>query len=186
MSALTLGQRVDPGEYRRLVDDGIVESDLRVELIEGRVLAMSPKSRAHEKAIAFLARQLFSGTEPERFEVRVASPLTIGSSEPEPDLAVVEHGTPEPNHPASAALVIEVAVSSQERDLMTKPRVYAGAEVPLYWVLDLDSGEVSVHSDPGGGRYRTVRVLGADGRLDGSALGLADIAVADVLAAAHR
>jgi len=37
---------------------------------------------------------------------------------------------PKPNHPATAALAIEVADSSQEHDLLTKPRVYALAGVP--------------------------------------------------------
>jgi Uma2 family endonuclease len=185
-STLFAGQRIDPEEYRRLGDLGVADEEVRVELIHGRALPMSPKSPPHEKAIAFLSRLLMTVTEPEQFAVRVAAPLTIGPSEPEPDLAVVAAGTPEPRHPGSAALVIEVAVSSHERDLITKPGVYAGAGVTVYWVFDLDFNEVVMHADPADGQYRSVHIVGRQGHLDGSVIGLRDLAVADVIAAANR
>ena len=59
--------------------------------------------------------------------VRPQVPLTLGDSEPEPDLAVVtaEEDAKAERHPQAALLVIEVADSSARRDLETKARIYA-------------------------------------------------------------
>jgi Uma2 family endonuclease len=179
------GQRIDPAEYRRLVDEGAFDEDARMELIEGFILPMSPKSREHEHAIEWLNVLLVRSLDLDQYRVRVGSPLTIGGSEPEPDLTVVERGTPEPNHPASAALVIEVAHWSHERDLVTKPRVYASAGVSVYWVVDVDRREVTVHAGPHGDHYQRVNVV-ERGTVDASHVGIRPIVVADLFAAAHR
>src|SRR5437016_3155148 len=119
--------RISPNEYRRLVEAGVFDEDARIELIDGLLVDMSPRTRAHENAIAWLNRYLVLNVDPERYEVRVGAPLTIGMSEPEPDLTVIPYSAPRPHHPATAALVVEVAVSSRRRDLVDKPPIYAQA-----------------------------------------------------------
>lgn len=178
--------RLSAGEYRRLVDAGVFDEDARIELIDGVLVDMSPKTRAHEKAIVWLSRLVMTSIDLGRFDVRIAAPLTLGDSEPEPDLAIVEHGTPEPNHPASAALVVEVAASSHRRDLVEKPPIYAAAGVPRYWVVDLDGRRAVVHAVAREGRYADVRVLGRDGTLEAAELGLPPVPVAELVAAAER
>jgi hypothetical protein len=41
-----------PEEYRPLVGAGVFEEDARVDLIDGFLVAMSPRTRARENAIA--------------------------------------------------------------------------------------------------------------------------------------
>jgi len=176
--------RLSPDEYRRLVEAGVFDEDARVELIAGLLVDMSPKTRAHENAIAWLNRVLLFGVDSARYEVRVAAPLTIGGSEPEPDVAVVERSAPRPYHPATAALVIEVAVSSLVRDLQEKPAVYAGAGIPLYWVVDLEGRRVVTHAEPAGGGYAESAVVAEDGRLAASQIGVSGFSVAELFAAA--
>jgi len=171
-------------EYRRLVEAGVFDEDARVELIEGLLVDMSPKTRAHENAIAWLNRLLVTAIDANLFEVRVAAPLTIGASEPEPDIAVIGRSAPRPNHPATAELVIEVAVSSLQRDLHEKPPIYAQADVPDYWVIDLEARRVVTHSAPDGGRYMQVGVVGAGGELNAQSVTLPAISVAELLSAA--
>jgi Uma2 family endonuclease len=173
--------RMSADDYHRLIDSGSFDEGTRIELIDGLLLDRSPKSPAHERVISFFARRLFTGIDLDRFEVRVGAPLSIGDSEPEPDLIVFGVGTDQPYHPATAALVIEVAVSSQRRDLRTKPAIYARAGVPLYWVVDVDGGRAVAHTDPADGAYRSVEIVT---ELSAPPIGLAPIAVADVLAAA--
>lgn len=43
---------------------------------------------------------------------------------------------------------MEVSESSRRLDLRRKPPIYAGAGVPLYWVIDIGRREVIVHADP--------------------------------------
>jgi Uma2 family endonuclease len=175
--------RLSPEEYHRLIESGGLDEDTRVELIEGLILDMSPKSPAHENVISYLMRRLFAGLDLDRYEIRAAAPLSIGDSEPEPDLIVFEHDVPRPYHPETAALVVEVSVSSQRRDLRVKPSVYAKAGVSMYWVVDLDGQRAVSHSDPVDGVYRHVQVLAERDLLVAPHIGLAPIAVSDVLGA---
>jgi Uma2 family endonuclease len=171
-------------EYHRLIEAGGFDEDARVELIDGLLVDMSPKSPAHENAIAWLLRVLMRSVDLDRFEVRVSAALTTGTSEPEPDIMVIEPDAPRPYHPGTAVLIIEVAVSSQKRDLRHKPPIYAAAGVPDYWVVDLDGRRVVVHGSPRDGGYERVEVVGPNGELVASRLELPPISVAELLAAA--
>ncbi|MEN3283593.1 MAG: hypothetical protein V7607_4733 [Solirubrobacteraceae bacterium] len=171
-------------EYHRLIEAGGFDEDARIELIDGLLVDMSPKSPAHENAIAWLNQLLVLSVDLDRFEVRVTAALTTGTSEPEPDIIVIERDAPRPYHPGTAALIIEVAVSSQARDLRHKPPIYAGAGVPDYWVVDLDGGRVVVHGSPRDGAYGRTEIVGAGGELVASCLDLPPISVAELLAAA--
>ena len=90
-------------------------------------------------------------------------------------------GVADPYHPAGAELVVEVAVSSQRRDLLVKAPRYAAAGVPVYLVVDLDARRVIEHTDPRDGVYRSV---GEVEQLDARLPGVAVLPAADVFAAA--
>ncbi len=177
--------RISLDEYRRLIESGVFDEDARIELIDGLLVDMSPKTRAHENAIAWLNRYLVVNVDPQHYEVRVAAPLTIGTSEPEPDLAVIPDSAPRPHHPASAALVIEVMVSSVTRDLTDKPPLYAQAGIPVYWAFDLEGRRAITHGEPQAGRYAKVDVIAADGELLAPELGL-HVSLPELFAAAAR
>lgn len=177
--------RLSSAEYHQLIESGGLDEDARVELIDGLLCDMSPKTPEHERAIEYLTRVLATTLDHERYRLRPAGPITIGDSEPEPDFAVVERGTPEPYHPASAKLVIEVSVSSRQRDLQVKPPLYASAGVQEYWVIDVERGCAVVHRQPGTDGYGEVVTLGAGEALDGSVVGIGEIGVGAVLAAAE-
>lgn len=155
--------RYSVDEYDELVELGAFE-DQRVELIEGLILDMSPKSERHEAAIRWLLNKWISRTlDPDKHEFAASGSLRLSTSEPEPDIAIVDRDIG-PKHPSSAVLVIEVALSSRERDLTVKPRLYAPA-VKEYWVLDLSRDEMVVHRDPGPDGYRDITVHGRDSEL---------------------
>ena len=96
-------------------------------------------------------------------------------------MTVIERDAAAPYHPATAALVIEVAVNSQRRDLVVKAPRYAAARVPVYLVCDLDARRVIEHTDPSAGGYRSVREVG---RLDPRLAGVTPLDVGDLFAAA--
>ena len=74
----------------------------------------------------------------------------MADSEPEPDLAVVRGPRADYRtaHPATAQLVIEVAVSSIEIDRV-KALIYAEAGVPVYWIVCPQTKQVEVYRKPG-------------------------------------
>ena len=178
--------RLSVDEYHRILEAGGFDEDARVELLGGLLAAMSPKTRAHENAVAWLARWLMQGVDLDVFEVRVASPLTLEDSEPEPDLAVIALNAPRPYHPGTATLIVEIAVSSLRRDLGAKTGLYAHAGVPEYWVLDLDRRRLVVQRDvrPEDGEYAEMVELDQSARVTAAAVALPELAVTDVLAAA--
>ena len=102
--------------------------------------------------------------------MRVSSPLSLAASEPEPDLALIAPRTPRPHHPSTAALVVEVAASSLQRDLERKPAVYSRAGIPDYWVVDLAARRVVVHREPAAAGYASIQTVEATGRIASRAL----------------
>jgi Uma2 family endonuclease len=179
--------RLSADEYHRILEAGGFDEDARVELLGGLLVAMSPKTRAHESAVAWLARWLMQAVDLDVFEVRVASPLTLENSEPEPDLAVIALDAPRPYHPATATLIIEIAVSSLRRDLGTKTDLYGRAGVPEYWVLALDQRRLIVQRDvrPEVGEYAQSIELDESAWVTSTAVALPELAIADVLTAAN-
>jgi Uma2 family endonuclease len=177
--------RMSLDEYHRLIEAGGFDEDARIELIDGLLVDMSPKTAEHENVIAWLNQTLVLAVDRARFEVRIASALTLERSEPEPDVIVIDRDAPRPYHPGSARLVIEVAVSSQRRDLRVKPRLYARAGVPLYWVIDVDRRRAVVHTEPGPDGYASAEMLGPGDELTAPQLGLPAISLAELLAAAQ-
>ena len=160
--------RCSSDEYHQLIEAGGFREGSRVELIGGLLAEMSPRTREHELAVERLADWL-ADRDRGRYRLRTAAPLSLADGdEPEPDIAVIAAGTPQPYHPASAELVIEVAVSSQRRDMLVKAPKYAAAGVGVYLVCDLQTRRVIEHTDPCDGAYRAVREVAAlDSRLPG-------------------
>jgi len=147
--------RLSIDEYHQLVESGGFDEDSRVELIDGLLVDMSPRTPGHENAISRLMDWLIGNLDLSEYQFRITAPLTIGTSEPEPDISIINRPAPTGEHPTHAHLVIEVALSSQERDLVTKPGIYAPA-VDEYWVIDLEQRRVVVHRDPGANGYESV------------------------------
>ncbi|MGI9016961.1 MAG: Uma2 family endonuclease [Euzebya sp.] len=84
----------------------------------------------------------------DQHKVRQGKPLAVdGENEPEPDLAVTDATGPD-QHPSTAALLIEVAQTTQRLDLGEKSQRYAAASVHTYVVLDLPNRRAVVHTGP--------------------------------------
>ncbi len=160
---------------------GGLEEGARFELIDGLLLDMSPKSPEHEKAIRWLTDWIIDHLNRTHHQVMVCGALTIGTSEPEPDLAIIERPAPRREHPSRARLVIEVALSSKERDLELKPDLYAGA-VEEYWVIDLQARHVVVHRDGADGAYHHVDVVTPPEELSAQALDIGQLATGELFA----
>jgi Uma2 family endonuclease len=173
-------------EYHRLIDAGGFDEDARVELIEGLLLEMSPKSPEHENTISRLHLWLVRGLDLDRYELRVSSALTLARSEPEPDLYVIDRDVERPYHPATARLVIEVSVSSLTRDLRVKPGLYAAAGVDEYWVVDVEGRRVVIHREPRASGYEQVEIVDETAAVGVSSLQLPPLAVAELLAPPAR
>jgi len=174
--------RIPLARYHELVDGGLLDDDDRVELIEGVLVAMSPKGPEHDAAIEWLTERFVTELAG-RASVRVQSAITFPEldSEPEPDLVVVARDTPRPRHPSAALLVVEVAVSSLRYDRRVKAPLYARAGIPEYWVVDLAGEAVERFLKPVAGGYADTQRLTAGATLVPQALGAPEVALAELL-----
>lgn len=136
-------------EYDRLTELGFFTGE-RVELIEGRIVKRAPMTSPPATAIGLAADALTPAFGP-GYSARVQMPLVVGDrSEPEPDLAIVAgprraYATA---HPATAALVVEVADSSVEYDRDVKGSLYARANVADYWIVNLPERQIEIYRRP--------------------------------------
>jgi Uma2 family endonuclease len=147
-------------QYLALIDEGMLGPDDRVELLEGVIVSMAPQNVAHAAGV-FRVHQAFQRALGERALVRVQLPLALGKrSVPEPDLAIVSGRVSDFDraHPTTALLVVEVADSSLKQDRLTKRAIYAAAEIPEYWVVNLPDECVEVRRDPEPATRRYARV----------------------------
>jgi Uma2 family endonuclease len=169
--------RLSSAEYRRMVDSGALEG-LRVELLEGLLVDMTPQGERHARVIQRLMRLCSA-----RMDVlRVQMPLAVAEGwVPEPDVALAASDPDPSRHPSTAMLVVEVAVSSQAID-RGKARAYAGAGIPRYWLVDLPREVVLDHTEPTVGRYRLVRQRAGDDTLDAHVVGVEPMTVGQLLA----
>jgi Uma2 family endonuclease len=176
--------RYSIAEYHQLVASGGFSEDTHVELLEGWIVDMSPRSPAHENALGWLIDWLVANLHHVRYAFRVTGSVTIGASEPEPDISVFDRRPPTNEHPTHARLVIEVALTSADHDLRIKPRIYALA-VDEYWVVDLERRVVVIHRDPAGGAYQTVFEVPAGQSPEPLAVAIAPLDTAALFSAAH-
>ena len=84
-------------------------------------------------------------------ELNVQCPLDIGSdiSLPEPDICIAPVAGRD-EYPSAAVLVFETGVTSVRYALGRKADMYASADVPDYWVLDVQRRVLIVHRGTGG------------------------------------
>lgn len=146
-------KRFTVDEYHRMIEGGMLDREGRHELLDGFIVAKMTHNPAHDLAVSLVLRQLLTRL-PQQFFCRVQSAITLLTSEPEPDLAVVM--SPErryaTRHPGASdvAIIIEVAESSLADDRSEKGMLYAQAAIPQYWIVNLIDHCVEVFTDPTG------------------------------------
>jgi Uma2 family endonuclease len=149
-------------EVYRMVDAGILAEKEHVELLDGELRPMTPQGPEHVRLTVALRDRLRQAFGP-GFHVQDHSPVRLDDYNlPEPDIAVIR-GEPDAFYSRlpcgkDIALVVEIAMTSQARD-MEKAPLYAGAHVPIYWIVDIERRTLTIHEDPGTDGYRRVESL---------------------------
>jgi Uma2 family endonuclease len=149
-------------EYHRMIEAGILNEDDNIELLDGRIVEMSPQTPIHagttqrsDRYLQHLLRDLA--------EIRVQLPITLTTSEPEPDIAVVriDPGGYGDRHPNSSEilLLIEVLYSTLQIDRREKAPIYARANIAEYWILDVAAREAYIYRNPAPIGYQSEIVI---------------------------
>lgn len=145
-------------QYHELVATGILD-DRRVELLDGDIVEMPPEGMPHAvycgRTVEYL-RELLRN----RAKVRETHPITLpNNSEPEPDVAIVRAPDTQylAHHPYPEDIfwLIEYSDTTLTKDLNTKQRIYAQAEILEYWVVNLKASELIVFRGVSDDGYQT-------------------------------
>lgn len=177
-------------EYDRLIEIGVFRSGDPIELLGGDLVVAEPQSGPHYTAI-YLAEEALRRVFGPAWLVRTQAPIALDDeSEPEPDVAVAE-GPPREfssEHPARPVLVVEVALSSLALDRDYKGSLYARAQLPDYWIVNLADRVLEIYRQPMaeasaafGWRYASTVVLGPESVAAPLAAPGAVVLVADLL-----
>ncbi len=154
-------------EFWRMAEAGLFLERPRVELVDGEIVDMAPIGPRHALCVSVLS---------EWFVPRLAGrallfpqlSLRLGPrTECQPDLVLVR--PPRAAYrganpaPSDALLLVEVADTSRAYDRQVKAPMYAAADVPEVWIVDVVSETVEVYREPASDRYREVRRVGRGG-----------------------
>ena len=149
--------------YHKMADTGILKPTDRVELIEGKIITMSPMKSSHAACIRRLGDILrhILGSNAIISEEKA---ITLGThSEPEPDVAVLKFREDyyEAAHPQAhdILMVVEVSLTTQKYDRETKLPLYASYGIPEAWIVDLKEKVVEVYEKPVGEKYLSKNIF---------------------------
>jgi Uma2 family endonuclease len=93
----------------------------------------------------------------------VQNPVRLSDyNEPEPDIALADltnyDGRRHPQ-PAEILLVVEVSDSTLKYDRDTKLTLYAEAEIPEVWIVNLPNDIIEIHQKPSVGIYQLTKIF---------------------------
>ena len=149
--------------YHQSIDAGILTENDAIELIFGRIVEKIPIGYRHNDCVIALNRFfLFNFDQDYRCQPQCSVTL-LGHSEPEPDYALIDRNTyaGKTRNPEGEdiRLIIEVSDATLDYDRTVKAKLYALANLPEYWIVNLHDNQVEVCTDPdpASGDYTTIR-----------------------------
>lgn len=155
--------QVETEDFERLASDAARQSEgLRLELIGGRMGVKAVPDGLHTAMTMWLVRQCMQ--QKPQWDLHVGQGLKVesyrkGRAIPDGTLAPFGHFVRAGEWAETDGVLMTVEITSfdgdtTQRDRIDKPRAYAGSGIPVYLLIDRDTREVTVFSEPEGGTYR--------------------------------
>ncbi len=146
--------------YEAMIDKGILTKYDHVELINGFIFEKMPTGSRHNGVVNRLNH--LCALLGDRAVVSVKNSIALNDySQPEPDVALLKpradfysKSNPQPHE---VLLVIEVADSSLAYDRTAKIPLFAAADIPEAWLVDVNDGCVTLFSQPDGAKYLSAK-----------------------------
>jgi Uma2 family endonuclease len=172
-------------DYYRMAEAGVLSPDARVELLDGKIIDMSPIGPFHGDVTTYLT-EFFAAASKGRWRTRVQNPVWLDEhSEPQPDLVLAKPmaGVYRQRHPRAEEvyLLIEIADTSLETDQTDKLPAYGRAGIAEVWIVNLNELTVEVYREPNFTGYGRKTILRAGDQARPAAFPDAAVDVADLL-----
>ena len=160
-------RRFTVADFLRMDQAGLFDQNGRVELIDGRILDMSPIDSPHAGLTARLTN-LFARRLGDAVIVSMQNPLEIDlHGMPQPDVLLLKpradfYADSHPR-PEDVLLLIEVSDSTLRFDKRVKLPLYARAGITETWIADVPGRAVWISRGPlPAGEYRETRGIGPE------------------------
>lgn len=171
-------------EWHKMGEHHIFQPEMRLELIEGEIIKMSPIGFLHAECVTRL-NHLFVPQVVGVAKVSVQNPIQLSDfSEPEPDLVLLrpspqlyQKGHPTP---ADILLLIEVSDTTVKYDRHRKIPLYAREGIVESWLVNLEAKQVEIYLNPTTTSYAKVTIATRHDTLIPSQLPLVKIPLAEI------
>ena len=148
-----------------MAETGVLQPDVRVELLDGEIIDMSPIGPFHSSVVGDLV-DLFTHASNRRWLVRSQSPVALDKhSEPQPDVLLLK---PAPNRyrqshprPEDVFLLVEVSDTTLALDRDEKLPAYGRAGIVEVWIINLVDQAIEIYREPNFTGYGSKVVLRA-------------------------
>lgn len=129
----------------------------KLELVEGAIVRMSPAQSPdmyYKREVSFALHDIYRESRARVVQTELSLQLGAATLR-EADIGVLDRFGPIGRlpDPATVLLLVEIAHSSVDKDLNAKRLDYARADIPHYWVVDIDNRLIHVMSIPLDGDY---------------------------------
>ncbi len=177
--------RFNVKEYYRMAETAVFRPGARMELLNGRIIDMSPTGPFHSGLVKRLNR-IYTQLSQGRWQASVQDPLRLDDhSEPEPDFMLLK---PSPDdytsrhpQPEEVLLLVEVSDSTLGYDREEKIPAYGRAGIGEVWIVNLTDASIEIYRDPYFTGYGSKTVLRAGDQVAPQAFPDAIVAVAELL-----
>jgi len=149
-------------EYYRMIELGMLKDYEKAEIIEGELIRKMTIGDRHAAIVNFLTR-FFVKNVSDDILVSVQNPVRLSDyNEPEPDVTLADlqkyDGKRHPQ-PSEIILIVEVSDSTLKYDRDVKLALYAEAEIPEVWIVNLPNDIIEVHQKPSVGIYQLAKIF---------------------------
>ncbi len=171
-------------DYYKMIELGMLEDYEKAEIIEGELIRKMTIGDRHAAIVNFLTR-FFVKNVSDDILVSVQNPVRLSDyNEPEPDVTLADlrkyDGKRHPQ-PSEIILIVEVSDSTLKYDRDVKLALYAEAEIPEVWIVNLPNDIIEVHQKPGVGIYQLAKIFKRGEILSSEILPDLSIAAAEIL-----
>jgi Uma2 family endonuclease len=138
----------------------IAELQNKTELINGVIYDMVPPGPNHSYVVGEIAKFFILNLKNEI--IRQEQPVQIlPDNAPQPDIAILKPSDTgyKTSHPQAkdVMVVIEVSDSTLNYDSTDKMRIYSEADIPLYFIVDLNNQLILKHTQPAKDGYKKIQ-----------------------------
>jgi Uma2 family endonuclease len=177
--------RFNVNEYYRMAETGVLRPDARVELLDGKIIDMSPIGPFHGGLVNRLIRK-FAKLSNGRWTLSAQNPLRLDNhSEPEPDVMLLKPAaddyTSRHPQPDDVFLLIEVSDSTLDYDREEKLPTYGRAGVAEVWIVNLQDATLEIYREPNFTGYGAKTILHGGDKATPQAFPDASLDVAELL-----